>query len=93
MKQLDEYNEETSKIAEAAPSSSAQLFEADIKVEPKDAQLQVDGQPAPPGVLRVPVGPHTLYVTKDGYSPTELRIVVFPDVKPKVKVKLKKLKG
>jgi hypothetical protein len=93
MKQLDEYNEETSKIAEAAPSSSAQLFEVDIKVEPKDAQLQVDGQPAPPGVLRVPVGPHTLYVTKDGYSPTELRIVVFPDVKPKVKVKLKKLKG
>jgi predicted Zn-dependent protease len=93
MKQLDEYNEETSKIAEAAPSSSAQLFEAEIKVEPKDAQLRVDGQPAPPGVFRLPAGPHALYVTKDGYSPTELRIVVFPDVKPKVNVKLKKLKG
>lgn len=93
MKQLDEYNEETSKITEAAPSSSAQLFKADIKVEPKDAQLQVDGQPAPPGALRLPVGPHVLYVTKDGYSPTELRIVVFPDVKPKVKVKLRRLKG
>jgi hypothetical protein len=35
----------------------------------------------------------TLYVTKDGYGPHELRIVVFPDVKPKVTIKLKKLKG
>ena len=93
MAQLDKYYEETLKIAEASPSSSAQVFEAEVKVEPKDAELRVDGQPLSPGQLRLPVGPHALYVAKDGYSPHELRIVVFPDVKPKVKIKLKKLKG
>ncbi len=93
MKQLDEYNEETFRVAEGKTSSSAQVFEAEVKVEPKDAQLQVDGQPASPGLLRLPVGPHALHATKDGFGPQELRIVVFPDVKPKVKIKLKKLKG
>jgi hypothetical protein len=88
---LDKYHEETLKIAEASPSSSDQVFEAEVKVEPKDAQLRVDGQPMSPGTLRLPVGPHALYVAKDGYSSQELRIVVFPDVKLKVKIKLKRL--
>jgi len=34
-----------------------------------------------------------MYVAKDGYRPNEQSIVVFPDVKPKLTIKLKKVKG
>ncbi len=90
MAQLDSYQEETVRIAEGE-SSSAQVFQAEVKVDPKDAALQVDGQPVSPGTLQLPVGPHTLSVTRDGYRQQEQQITVFPDVQPKVKIKLKKL--
>jgi hypothetical protein len=88
---VDNYQEETQKIAEGKSSPAAQSFEAEVNVDPKDAELRADGQPMSPGRLRLTVGPHTLYVTKDGYSPQALQIIVFPDVQPKVKIKLKKL--
>src|SRR5229473_6849141 len=88
--QLDSYREETVRIAEGE-SSSAQIFQAEVKVDPKDAALQVDGQPVSPGTLQLPVGPHTLSVTRDGYRQQEQQITIFPDVQPKVKIKLKKL--
>ncbi len=90
MAQLDSYQEETVRIAEGE-SSSAQIFQAEVKVDPKDAALQVDGQPVSPGTLQLPVGPHTLSVTRDGYRQQEQQITIFPDVQPKVKIKLKKL--
>jgi predicted Zn-dependent protease len=90
MAQLDSYQEETVRIADGK-SSSAQIFQAEVKVDPKDATLQVDGQPVSPGTLQLPVGPHTLSVTRDGYRQQEQQITVFPDVQPKVKIKLKKL--
>lgn len=90
MAQLDSYQEETVRIAEGK-SSSAQIFQAEVKVDPKDAALQVDGQPVSPGTLQLPVGPHMLLVTKYGYRQQEQQITVFPDVQPKVNIKLKKL--
>ncbi len=88
---LDKYQEETLRIAESSSSPSAEVFEAEVKVDPKEAELRVDGKPASPGRVQLPVGPHSLHVTKDGYGPQDLQIVVFPDVQPKVKIKLKKL--
>lgn len=91
LEQLDTYQEETVRIAESG-DSSAQLLETKIQVDPKDARLQVDGQAVTPGKVLLSIGPHTLYIAKDGYAPQELRIVVYPDVQPKVKIKLKKPK-
>jgi hypothetical protein len=91
MARLDKYQEETLRITEGSSSPSAQVFEGEVKVDPKDAELRVDGKPASPGRVQLPVGPHSLHVTKDGYGPQDLQIVVFPDVQPKVKIKLKKL--
>lgn len=91
MASLDAYQEETLNIAETGPTSG-QSFEAQIQVDPKDAKLRLDGQPASPGKLMLSIGPHTLDVAKEGYSPEQLRIVVYPDVHPKVKIKLKKPK-
>jgi len=90
MARLDKYQEETVRIAEGK-SASGQTFEAEIKVDPKDAILQIDGRVASPGRVQLPVGPHVVLVAKNGYREQELRIAVFPDVQPKVKIKLKKL--
>lgn len=92
MASLDTYQDETLRIAEGRTSSPGQAFETQIQVDPKDAELQVDGQTLSPGKVLLSTGPHTLDVAKDGYDPQELRIVVYPDVQPKVKIKLKKLK-
>jgi len=91
MASLDAYQEETIRMAEAGPSSG-QSFETQIQVGPKDARLHVDGQAISPGKIMLSIGPHTLDVAKEGYGPEQLRIVVYADVHPKVKVKLKKLK-
>jgi hypothetical protein len=93
MASLDAYQEETVRIAEAAGPSSGQAFEAQIEVNPKDARLEVDGHIVSPGKVTLSVGPHTLEAAKDGYNTRDLRIVVYPDVQPKVKIKLKKSKG
>jgi hypothetical protein len=89
MTKLDAYQEETVRIAEG--NASAGQREAEIKVDPKDATLQIDGHPVAPGKYQLSVGPHTISVAKDRYRPQEFQITVFPDVQPKVHVKLKKL--
>ena len=90
MVRLDSYQEETVRIAEGK-SSSAEVFEAEVTVDPKDATLQIDGRIASPGKVQLPLGRHTVSVAKDGYRQQELQITVFSDVQPKVKIKLKKL--
>ena len=90
MARLDAYQEETVRIAQGnAPA--AQSYEAEIKVDPKVATLQIDGHVATPGKLQLPVGPHTVSVARSGYREQELQIIMFPDVQPKLKVRLKKL--
>jgi len=87
---LDGYQEETVRIAEGK-SSSAEVFESEVNVDPKDATLQIDGRIASPGKVQLPLGPHTVSAAKDGYRQQELQITIFSDVQPKVKIKLKKL--
>lgn len=90
MARLDAYQEETVRIAQGnAPA--AQSYEAEIKVDPKDATLQIDGHAATPGKMQLTVGPHTVSVARSGYRQQELQIIMFPDVQAKLKVKLKKL--
>lgn len=90
MARLDSYQEETVRVADGK-SSSTEVFEAEIKVDPKAAIFQIDGRVASPGKVHLPLGPHTVSVARDGYRQQELQITVFPDVQPKIKVKLKKL--
>ena len=90
MGQLDEYHKETISIAEGNPVNSASRYEVRVKVNPKDAQLMVDGKNADPGKLKLEVGPHILSASKEGFRTAERRIVVFPDFQPKVTVKLKR---
>lgn len=90
MARLDSYQEETVRVADGK-SSSTEVFEVEVKVDPKDAKLQIDGRLASPGKVHLPLGPHTVSVARDGYRQQELQITVFPDVQPKIKVKLKKL--
>jgi len=89
MTQLDAYQEETVKIAQG--NGPAGQGEAEINVDPKDATLQIDGRAASPGRMQLSLGPHTVSVAKSGYQQHDVQITVFPDVQPKVKVKLKKL--
>lgn len=91
--EVDEYHQDTLKIAEMNPTDSKPRYEEQIEVDPKDAQLQVDGQAISPGRLQLSLGRHILAASKNGYAPSELTIVVFPDVHAKVKLKLKRLKG
>lgn len=90
MAQLDEYHKETISIAERNPANSTSRYEVRVKVNPKDAQLMVDGKNADPGKLKLEVGPHILSASKEGFQTSERRIVVFPDFQPKVTVKLKR---
>ena len=90
MARLDGYQEETVRVVDGK-SSSTEVFEAEVKVDPKDATLQIDSRLASPGKVQLRLGPHTVSVAKDGYKQQELQITVFPDVQPKIKVKLKKL--
>ena len=90
MAQLDEYHNETISIAERNPANSTSRYEVRVKVNPKDAQLMVDGKNADPGKLKLEVGPHILSASKEGFGTAERRIVVFPDFQPKVTVKLKR---
>ena len=91
MTQLDNYQEETVQIAQGNSSRGQKNGEAEIEVDPKDASLQIDGRLVSRGKMQLPLGPHTLAVTKNGYKEQDLQITVFPDVQPNVKVKLKKL--
>lgn len=88
MDQLTAYHQKTLRIAEADTEDGT--GQVQIEVDPKDARLTVNGEPAGPGKLRLPIGPATLEAYKEGYESTMLRVVVFPDVEPKLKLKLRR---
>ncbi|MFQ5663277.1 MAG: M48 family metalloprotease [Terriglobia bacterium] len=92
MDYLDEYQQETLDLAEWTPADSGSRFEVKIEVKPRDAQLLVNGERVSPGKLRLALGRHVVRGVKEGYEPSEKTIVVFPDVHPRLKIKLKKKK-
>lgn len=92
MDQLDKYHQDTIEISERVPSDSDTRFQVRIEVNPKDAQLLVDGKQVAPGTMELPVGRHEVSASKEGFEPFENTIVVYPDVHPKIKIKLKRKK-
>jgi len=89
---LENYDEETDKIAASTVDTAGAHHNIEIKVEPKGAKMTVDGLETSQGNVGLAVGPHLISASKDGFETTTRRIVVFPDVQAKVKVKLKKAK-
>ena len=61
-----------------------------IDVDPKDAELKIDGKDVSNSSVQLLVGPHKLAAKKPGYREQAISFVVFPDVKSQLKLKLKK---
>ncbi|MFQ5745258.1 MAG: M48 family metalloprotease, partial [Acidobacteriota bacterium] len=92
MDELDVYHKQTVEISSRDSRASDGRFEVTIGVKPKDADLFVDGNKVRPGKLDLAVGRHDLLASKEGFKPFEGVIVVFPDIHPKIKIKLKRKK-
>lgn len=90
--ELDQYHEETIDIAEGRGADPGRLSKVSLEVDPSDAELLVDGDQVRGGNLNLTVGPHTVLVSRPGFEEQEMTVVVFPDVQPKIKVKLRKRK-
>jgi len=92
MAALENYDEETEKVAASTVDTAGAHYNVEIKIDPKDAKMTADGLETSQGNVSLAVGPHLISASKDGFETTTRRIVVFPDVQTKVKVKLKKVK-
>jgi hypothetical protein len=62
----------------------------EIKPDPKDAVVLIDGKPAQLPKMTVATGRHVLSAARSGHRPVEVVFAVFPDTKSSLKVKLKK---
>lgn len=87
--QIDQYLNETTAIAEGRlkPAGNAHQI-VEIKPNPKECKLLVDGSPIEPGKVSLPAGRHTLTAARDGYRMAKVTFAVFPDV-PKATIKFK----
>ena len=63
-----------------------------VTTEPARAEVVVDGRirAKGPAIIRVPIGPHRLLVSKDGYEKTELNVTVWAGETRAVFVELKR---
>ena len=85
-----DYREETLRIADSVPDANTPQREVQIRLRPKDAQLEIDGSPSEAGKVSLPLGPHILKASKEGFDTQEKRIVVFPDVPQRVTISLRR---
>lgn len=92
MDELDAYHRQTVEISNLDSSVSDERFEVKIQVKPKDAVLSVDGKTVSPGRMELAVGRHKVVASREGYESFKGTMVVFPDVHPKIKIKLKRKK-
>ena len=61
-----------------------------IDVNPKDAEMKLDGKDVSSSSVQLLAGPRRLVAKKTGYRQQAISFVVFPDVKSALKLKLKK---
>ncbi len=87
-----DYREETLRIVDSVPNDNTPQCEVQIRLRPKDAQLEIDGKSSEAGKVSLPLGPHVLKVSKEGFETQEKRIVVFQDVPKNVSLRLRKEK-
>ncbi len=86
---IEQYNRQTEEIASGSITSSDFQF-VEFNMDPKDARLLVDGQPFADKKVNLRVGPHEAVAVKDGMQSEPISFVVYPDVKAKVKLKIRK---
>ena len=88
---LQGYDAETLRFAGGDSSlASGVRYEVLIEVNPKDAELKIDGNDVRSEAVQLLAGPHQMVATKPGYQQRTISFVVFPDEKSKLQVKLRK---
>lgn len=88
--QVEDYLEDTIAIAEGRKAPDPGQQSVEIKPNPKDARLLIDGTPITQTKTTLATGRHLLTAAREGYRPIQIRFVVFPDTKSTLKFKLKK---
>ena len=91
--EAERYRQETAHYVSMNANDQRPRLDSKIEVEPKDAELYVDGKNTAPGEVTLALGAHSVRVLRQGYQAEEHQVVVFPDIQPKVKIKLKRLLG
>lgn len=88
---LQSYDAETLKFAggDSSPENGV-TYEVLIEVHPTDTELKIDGNDVRSDAVQLLAGPHQMIAKKPGYQQRAISFVVFPDVKSKLQVKLKK---
>jgi len=88
---LQSYDAETLRFAGGDSSlTNVVTYDVLIDVDPKDAEMKIDGNDVSNSSVQLLVGPHKLAANKPGYREQAISFVVFPDVKSQLKLKLKK---
>lgn len=88
---LQSYDAETLKFAGGDRSlENGVTYEVLIEVNPTDAELKIDDNDVRSDAVQLRAGPHQMVAKKPGYQHRAISFVVFPDVKSKLQVKLKK---
>lgn len=88
---LQSYDAETLKFAGGDSSlENGVTYEVLIEVNPTDAELKIDDNDVRSDAVQLLAGPHQMIAKKPGYQQRAISFVVFPDVKSKLQVKLKK---
>jgi hypothetical protein len=78
---VEQYEEETTAIAEGRRTFEASpLQTVEIKPNPKDATVLVDGSSVAASLVSLSVGPHVVSATREGYRPAHVSFGVFPDI-------------
>ncbi len=76
---VQQYQEETIAIVEGRLKSNRRQH-VEIRPNPKDATIRIDGTEVAAGVVAFPVGNHVLWATREGYRAGQLTFAVFPDI-------------
>lgn len=88
---LQSYDAETLKFAGGDSSlENGVTYEVLIEVNPTDAELKIDDNDVRSDAVQLLAGPHQMIAKRPGYQQRAISFVVFPDVKSKLQVKLKK---
>ncbi len=90
LSQIERYLGDTIAIAAGRKAPEPGQSPVEIKPNPKDARLLIDGNAIPQLKTTLGTGPHILTATHEGYRPIQIRFATFPDTKSTLKFKLKK---
>jgi Zn-dependent protease with chaperone function len=88
--QIERFLEDTIAIADGRKAPEPGERPIEIKPNPKDARLLIDGAAISQLKTTIATGHHVLTATREGYRPIQIRFAVFPDTKSTLKFKLKK---